>query len=65
MSLRGVLHLGLLGLRYCVEGRESGVAGELVVCVAAPLSHLMATEGAVAHGVLLVLLRGQAKSLSG
>ena len=61
MSLCGEAHAGVCG-RCAAEGFGAGVPGELVVCVVAPGPRLVAAAGAVAYGVVAVLLLRQAQA---
>ena len=61
MPLRGEAHAGVCG-GCAAEGGGVGVLGQLVVCVVAPGPGLVAAAGAVAHGVVAVLLLRQAQA---
>ena len=61
VALRGVAYAGVCGC-CAAEGCGAGVLGELVVCVVAPRSWLVAAAGAVAHRVVAVLLLRQAQA---
>ena len=64
VALRGVAHLRV-DWRGLAEGGGLGVRGELVVGVVGPGAGLVGARGAVAEGVVAVLLAGQAQRLQG